>query len=64
MLTIMRHDIKGWHEIGKGRIDGYGRGAICFERDKSLSPSREKVSPSVTKNTGFEPVGDTEEIPF
>jgi predicted P-loop ATPase len=64
MLTIMRHDIKGWHEIGKSRIDGFGRGAICFDRDKSMSPSTEEVTPSVTKSTGFEPVGDTETIPF
>lgn len=64
MLTIMRHDITGWHEVGKARIEGYGRGAICFERDEMLSPNREILSPSVTKNTGFEPVGDTEEIPF
>ena len=63
MLTIMRHDITGWHEVGKSRIPGYGRGAICFERDKA-SPSEGKVSPSELKNTGFEAVGDTEAVPF
>ena len=61
MLTILRHDIKGWHEIGKARIDGYGRGSICFERDTEELRS---VSPSVTNNTGFEDVGDNELIPF
>ena len=61
MLTIMRNDITGWHEVGKKRIDGYGRGAICFERDTEQLQS---VSPTVTHGTGFEPVGDTEMIPF
>ena len=61
MLTIMRNDINGWHEVGKKRIDGYGRGAICFERD---TEQLQTVTPSVTNGTGFEPVGDTIEIPF
>ena len=61
MLTIMRNDIQGWHEIGKARIDGYGRGAICFERD---TEQLQTVTPSVTNETGFEAVGDTIEIPF
>jgi predicted P-loop ATPase len=61
ILTILRNDIKGWHEIGKARIDDYGRGAICFERD---TERLQEMSPSVTKGTGFEPVGDTEMIPF
>ena len=56
ILTILRHDIKGWHEIGKARIDGYGRGSICFERDS--------LSPNDLNNTGFEDFGDTETIPF
>ena len=30
----MRNDIKGWHEIGKARLNGYGNSGICFERDK------------------------------
>ena len=34
ILTIMRNDIKGWHEIGKARLNGYGNSGICFERDK------------------------------
>lgn len=61
MLTIMRNDITGWHEIGKARIDGYGRGAICFERGDKPVPS---VSPSDLESTAFEPVGDAIEIPF
>jgi predicted P-loop ATPase len=61
ILTIMRNDITGWHEVGKKRIDGYGRGAICFERD---TEELQTVTPSVTKGTGFEAVGDTELIPF
>lgn len=65
MLTILRNDIKGWHEIGKKRIDGYGRGAICFERDtENDTEQAQSVTPSVTNGTAFEPVGDTELIPF
>ena len=61
ILTIMRNDIEGWHEVGKKRIDDYGRGAICFERD---TEQLQTVTPSVTNGTGFESVGDTELIPF
>jgi hypothetical protein len=61
MLTILRNDIKGWHEVGKKRIDDYGRGAVCFERDTEEPAT---VSPSVTNGTVFEPVGDKFEIPF
>ena len=61
MLTIMRNDIQGWHEVGKKRIEGYGRGSICFERD---TEELQSVSPSDIESTGFEPVGDTEMIPF
>lgn len=61
ILTIMRNDIEGWHEVGKKRIDDYGRGAICFERD---TERLQTVTPSVTNGTGFESVGDTETIPF
>ena len=61
ILTIMRNDISGWHEVGKKRIDDYGRGAICFERD---TEQLQTVTPTVTENTGFEPVGDIETIPF
>ena len=42
ILTIMRHDIEGWHEIGKARCDGYGRSLICFERD-TVVPGLEEV---------------------
>lgn len=61
ILTIMRNDIEGWHEVGKKRIDDYGRGAICFERD---TEQLQTVTPTVTNGTGFESVGDTELIPF
>ena len=52
ILTIMRHDIKCWHEIGKARIPGYGNNAVCFEREK------------IPEDSGFTPIEDTLEIPF
>ena len=55
ILTIMRNDITGWHEIGKARLSGYGRSGICFERDK-VSPCDEKDGSKVTPN---ERLGDT-----
>lgn len=65
MLTILRNDIKGWHEVGKKRIDDYGRGAICFERDtENVTEQLRTVSPNDIESTGFEPVGDNELIPF
>lgn len=65
ILTILRNDITGWHEVGKKRIEGYGRGAICFERDtENVTEDVTLLSPSVTNGTGFEPVGDNEMIPF
>ena len=77
ILTIMRNDISGWHEIGKARLTGYGRAAICFERDniasKEWTPVTKEVSPKVTKSaegdtqteqTGFEEVDDNTIIPF
>jgi predicted P-loop ATPase len=52
ILTIMRHDIHGWHEIGKARIPNYGNNAVCFERDAPI------------KEPGFVQLGADEEIPF
>ena len=69
ILTIMRNDIKGWHEIGKARLNGYGRAAICFERDQ-VSPKAVKIeqkpSQGDTKESmiGFEEVDDNIIIPF
>ena len=73
ILTIMRNDITGWHEIGKARLSGYGRAGICFERDQ-VSPNAKmgdtKVTPKVTFSTegdtqiGFDAVEDDEIIPF
>ena len=57
ILTIMRNDIEGWHEIGKTRCNGYGRSLICFERDKA--------DPDVElSGTGFEQLTDDVVIPF
>ena len=70
ILTIMRNDIAGWHEIGKARLSGYGRAAVCFERDE-VSPNDEK--PKMKGDTfgsigdtkiGFEEVDDSIDIPF
>lgn len=76
ILTIMRNDIKGWHEIGKARLNGYGRAGICFERDM-VAPTTTEVSPKVTENSpiltkgdtnlravGFQEVNDNELFPF
>ena len=76
ILTILRNDITGWHEIGKARLSGYGRAGICFERDQ-VSPNEKigdtKVTPKVTFLTegdtkigdiGFEEVDDNIIIPF
>lgn len=76
IVTIMRNDISGWHEIGKARLNGYGRAGICFERDQ-VSPNEAqrhlKTSPKVTesvlgdtksKQIGFENVPDEDVIPF
>lgn len=77
ILTIMRNDIEGWHEIGKARLNGYGRAGICFERDQVSPNDTPKVSPKVTetaskamkgdtnsKAIGFEEVDDDLVIPF
>lgn len=70
ILTIMRNDIVGWHEIGKARLNGYGRAGICFERDEA-SPNTDlgdtlgdaKVTQGDTK-IGFDEVEADEVIPF
>ena len=62
ILTIMRNDIVGWHEIGKARLNGYGRAGICFERDK-VTPSDGNESIGDT-STGFHQVEADEVIPF
>ena len=76
IVTILRNDIDGWHEIGKARINGYGRRGICFERDDVLSDvpqASPKNSVGDTKTTlgdtnsvpsGFEEVDDNIIIPF
>ena len=62
ILTIMRNDIVGWHEIGKARLNGYGRAGICFERDKvTLSDENESLGDT---STGFHQVEADEIIPF
>lgn len=69
ILTIMRNDIVGWHEIGKARLNGYGRAGICFERDR-VSPIAESVTQNdaigdtKTGAVGFEEVDDNIIIPF
>lgn len=52
ILTILRHDVKGWHEIGKHRISGFGNSSICFEKDLPDTIS------------GFTEIDDDETIPF
>lgn len=52
ILTIMRHDVKGWHEIGKHRIAGFGNSSICFEKDRPDTSS------------GFTEIDDDETVPF
>lgn len=73
ILTIMRNDIKGWHEIGKARLSGYGRAGICFERDKVSPNDAQNSSPKVTEQAkgdtlpsdiGFEELDDNIIIPF
>ena len=73
ILTIMRNDIKGWHEIGKARLSGYGRAGICFERDPVSPNATQDTSPKVTDEVkgdtrtgrnGFEELDDNIIIPF
>lgn len=62
ILTIMRNDIKGWHEIGKARLSGYGKNGVCFERDEQ--PVGGTLEPEGgVKSEQFEEV-DGEIIPF
>ena len=66
ILTIMRNDITGWHEIGKARLSGYGRAGICFERDQ-VSPNDDSTSENTAIGDtliGFGAVPDDEIIPF
>jgi predicted P-loop ATPase len=66
ILTIMRNDIVGWHEIGKARLNGYGKRGICFERDE-VSPNEDEGNAKVAVGggkTGFVEVEDDEVVPF
>lgn len=70
ILTIMRNDIVGWHEIGKARLNGYGKRGICFERDEMTPNEAEggslggaKVAVGGTE-IGFEEVTKEEIFPF
>ena len=63
ILTIMRNDIKGWHEVGKARMTGYGNSGICFERDPEGDKTTIRTTEGDTK-IGFEPVPDDQVIPF
>ena len=55
ILTIMRNEIPGWHEVGKKRVPGYGNSSICFERDNMSS----MMSPMTTNSTTAPSIGDT-----
>lgn len=59
IVTIMRNDIEGWHEIGKARLTGYGRRGICFERDKDVTQTSPNTAHWVTPNTNLGTLGDT-----
>ena len=63
ILTIMRNDIRGWHEIGKARIHGYGNSGICFERDTEGDTVATTLTEGDT-STGFEVLPGDEVIPF
>ena len=63
ILTIMRNDIKGWHEIGKARMAGYGNSGICFERDPEGDKTTLRATEGDTQN-GFTAVPEDEIIPF
>ena len=62
VLTIMRNDIKGWHEVGKARLAGYGRNSVCFDKDEILKETQ--AEPIDLLKTGFESVDDDIIIPF
>lgn len=70
ILTIMRNDIVGWHEIGKARLNGYGKRGICFERD-NMPPNEDLGGALGGAKTelggaeiGFSEVEGDEIIPF
>ena len=62
ILTIMRNDIKGWHEVGKKRLSGYGKNSVCFERDAPQKGGTSSIEGG-TYEGYFEEVSK-EEIPF
>ena len=65
IVTIMRNDIEGWHEIGKARLPGYGRGAVCFERDTDAKGDKiDTIGDTFEVGAGFEKVDDALDIPF
>ena len=65
IVTIMRNDIEGWSEIGKARLPGYGRGAVCFERDTDAKGDKiDTIGDTFEGGAGFETVDDTLDIPF
>ena len=65
IVTIMRNDIEGWHEIGKARLPGYGRGAACFERDTDAKGDKiDTIGDTFDVGAGFEKVDDALDIPF
>ena len=65
IVTIMRNDIEGWSEIGKARLPGYGRGAVCFERDNDAKGDKiDTIGDTFEGGAGFETVDDTLNIPF
>ena len=65
IVTIMRNDIEGWSEIGKARLPGYGRGAVCFERDTDAKGDKiDTIGDTFEGGAGFETVDDTLNIPF
>ena len=66
ILTIMRNDIEGWHEIGKARLNGYGRAGICFERDQVSPKDKKSTEGDAIGDTlsGFSEVDDDEVMPF
>ena len=73
IVTIMRNDISGWHEIGKARLTGYGKRSVCFERDERHPSATQEAPPKVAERSkgypkqteiGFEEVEEGLDIPF
>ena len=73
IVTILRNDIEGWHEIGKARLTGYGKRGICFERDQAPPTATQEAPPKTKIDTlggiqealvGFTEVDDNTIIPF